>query len=531
MLRRRRLKLLGCFLACAPWGCAGLRPDQPPAPESPSSVSQASAGPQRAGPPEIEPATPVRLMAFHQEEPAAAPAPENLLPPQDGLDLAPPELLAVPPGQVYVEPPVQEMNLATALAIAGGQSPRIAIAGARYREAYFRMAASRVLWLPSLRAGASYSHHDGRLQNIEGDVFEVSRSALQGGMGLGGVAAGPPTVHGVFANFHTADAIFQPRIAEYAASARYAAARAETNDALLDVALAYLNLLRAVQQLRIAEDTRDRARQLADLTTAFAQSGEGTLADSDRARTELALRENEVTRAEESAIVASARLAELLSLDPGAPIVPLEPSVVAIDLVPCEAPLLELLATGLSNRPELAEARYLVAEAVQRYQRERFAPFIPSVLLGVSNSAFGGGTGAELNDWGDRLDYDAAAWWEIRNFGLGDRAQRNVAATRQQQASWQQVQTMDRVAREVIEAHAQVTARRRQIAVAEGAIGAAGDSYRRNVERIREGQGLPLETLQSIQALDAAHREYLRAVIEYDEAQFRLQRALGWPPQ
>jgi hypothetical protein len=32
-------------------------------------------------------------------------------------------------------------------------------------------------------------------------------------------------------------------------------------------------------------------------------------------------------------------------------------------------------------------------------------------------------------------------------------------------------------------------------------------------------------------ALDAAQREYLRAVITYNEAQFRLQRALGWPMQ
>jgi outer membrane protein TolC len=540
MLRCVRWKLLGCLFACAPLGCIGLRPDATSPPPTVQSISE----PQQPAPIAFPEATssPIRLVALRQEEqfggqPPTPPAPDNqLLPPPsdaEGGGLAPAAPLETLPAapKVYIEPPVREMNLATALMIAGGQSPRIAIAGARYREAYFRLAASRVLWLPSLRAGASYNHHDGRLQNIEGDVLEVSRSALNGGMGLGGVAAGSPTAPGVFASFHAADAIFQPRINEYAASARFAATRAETNDTLLDVAVAYLNLLRAVEQLRIAEDTRDRARQLADLTTAFAESGEGTLADADRARTELALRENEVTRAEEAAIVASARLAELLSLDPGAPIVPLEPSVVAIELVSCEAPLQELLATGLSNRPELAEARYLVAEAVQRYQRERYAPFIPSVLLGVSNSAFGGGTGSELNDFDDRLDLDAAAWWEIRNFGLGDRAQRNAAATRQQQANWQQVQTMDRVAREVIEAQAQVTARRRQIAVAEGAISAAGQSYRRNLERIREGQGLPLEALQSIQALDAAHREYLRAVIEYDEAQFRLQRALGWPIQ
>lgn len=438
---------------------------------------------------------------------------------------------AVAPNAGLAAPPIREMDLTTALTIADGQSTRIGLAAARYREAYARLSASRVLWLPSLRAGASYNHHDGRLQNIEGDVFDVSRSALNGGLGANAVAAGSPAVPGVLANFHTADAIFQPRIAEYAASARYAATRAETNDALLDVAVAYLNLLRAVQQLRIAEATRDRAQQLAELTASFAQTGAGTQADADRARTELALRQNEVARAEEASIVASARLAELLHLDPSQPIVPLEPSIVPIELAQPDAPLNELLAAGLSNRPELAEARYLVCEAVQRYQRERYAPFVPSVLLGISHTGFGGGTGSELNDFGDRFDLDAVAWWEIRNLGLGERAQRSIAATRQQQASWQHVQTMDRVAREVIEAHAQVTSRRRQIAVAESSITAAADSYRRNVERIREGQGLPIEALQSLQALDAANREYLRAVIDYNEAQFRLQRALGWPIQ
>ena len=47
--------------------------------------------------------------------------------------------------------------------------------------------------------------------------------------------------------------------------------------------------------------------------------------------------------------------------------------------------------------------------------------------------------------------------------------------------------------------------------------------------RIRGGQGLPLEVLQSIQALDQSRREYLRAVGDFDEWQFRLYHALGCP--
>ena len=70
---------------------------------------------------------------------------------------------------------------------------------------------------------------------------------------------------------------------------------------------------------------------------------------------------------------------------------------------------------------------------------------------------------------------------------------------------------------------------RRQLATAQEGIRAAERSYERNLERIQHVQGLPLEALQSIQALAQARREYLRVVVGYDEAQFRLQRALGWP--
>ena len=90
---------------------------------------------------------------------------------------------------------------------------------------------------------------------------------------------------------------------------------------------------------------------------------------------------------------------------------------------------------------------------------------------------------------------------------------------------------MDRVAREINVAHAQVRSRKGQIAVAESAVEAATESYERNTTRIKEGVGLPIETLQAIQALDQARREYVRTVVDYNAAQFRLHRALGWAIQ
>ncbi|MFP6603944.1 MAG: TolC family protein, partial [Pirellulaceae bacterium] len=76
-----------------------------------------------------------------------------------------------------------------------------------------------------------------------------------------------------------------------------------------------------------------------------------------------------------------------------------------------------------------------------------------------------------------------------------------------------------------------VKSRKERIDISKLGIKSATNAYQRDLERIHEGEGLPIEVLQSIQALDQARHEYLRSVVDYNAAQFRLQRALGWPIQ
>jgi outer membrane protein TolC len=443
--------------------------------------------------------------------------------------LAAPMPSGFPPSQERITPAENQeyISFSRALALVSGGNPQIAFADERISEAFAQLRGAKVLWLPSIRAGLSYNKHEGTLQETGGAVLDVSRTALDAGLGVQAVGAGSPAIPGVTANFRLTDAIFQPRIADQQVAARQHAATATTHDLLLFAAVAYLDLLRAFQEQAIAEETLDHAERLAELTAAFAGSGQGSQADADRAQTELAVRRNVAAQAAAETRVASARLVELLSLEPNRVLVPEEPTLVAIELVSHETEPARLVAEGLSSRPELAESRHLIAEAVERLDRERYAPLLPSVLLGVSQGGYGGGPGSTVSDFHGRFDLDAVAYWELRNFGAGEAAARQAACARVEQAKRLQVQLMDRVAREIIEARAQSESLRGQIAVAESGISVAGDSYRRNLERIRGGQGLPLEVLQSLQALDQSRREYLRAVGDYDEWQFRLYRALG----
>lgn len=419
-------------------------------------------------------------------------------------------------------------SLADVLSLADQQNPNVALARERINEAYARVDRAEALWLPSLRSGLNYNHHEGTIQDVAGNVFETTRSSFYGGIGAGAVGAGSPAVPGVVAQFHVSDALFQPKIASHQAASRQFGATAARNDTLRDTAIAYFELVRAEQNVGIAQEALGNTQKLANLTLQYAETGQGLRSDHQRMEAEVAGRQDQLVSQVEGVQVASARLAQLLHADPSVLIASGEATVAPVDVLTLEHTASEYVATGLSRRPELAEQKHLVCEANERLRREKFAPLVPSVLLGMSYGGMGGGLGSNIINSGDRWDADAVAYWEIRNLGFGERAARDETSSVVRQAQMRELALLDRVAREVTEAHAQVSQRQKRIETAKKGIVAAEQSYSLNQQRIENAQGLPIEVLQAIQALATARRNYLTAVVDYNISQFELCRAIGW---
>ncbi len=420
------------------------------------------------------------------------------------------------------------LSLGNVLHLADAQNPNVAVARERINEAYARAERAETLWLPSLRTGLNYNHHEGAIQDVAGNVFNTNRSAFGGGLGANFAGAASPTVPGLVAQFHLTDAVFQPKIAGHQASARQFGATVARNDTLRDAAVAYLELVRAEHALAISNEALLNTEKLTELTRQYAETGQGLQSDHQRSEAELALRQEELVARQEGVQVASARLAQVLHADPATTIQSGEPAVVPLNIMTLEGGPASYVATGLSRRPELAEQKHLVCEAAERLRREKYAPLIPSVLLGLSYGGMGGGLGSSIVNTNDRWDADAIAYWELRNLGFGERAARNETSSLQRQAQMRELAIMDRVAREVVEAHTQVTKRQERIELTQRGVSAAQKSYALNVQRIENAQGLPIETLQSIQALANSQRAYLNAVVDYNIAQFELSRAIGW---
>jgi len=210
--------------------------------------------------------------------------------------------------------------------------------------------------------------------------------------------------------------------------------------------------------------------------------------------------------------------------------------VVPIVLVPTEAPLEQLVSTGLLNRPELAESRFLVGAAMARWRQARLSPLLPRLDVSYSAGDFGAGRYDDHLTWGSRGDGVAQATWELHNFGLGDAARAQAQRAQVNQASFHVAEVQAQVAAEVTAAAKLAAARRRTLAAAQDGVNEAERMWTRleaaqfGVAEPRIGRLEILEPLLAVQALHQARLQYLTEVIEYNKAQFRLYWAMGQPP-
>jgi outer membrane protein TolC len=208
---------------------------------------------------------------------------------------------------------------------------------------------------------------------------------------------------------------------------------------------------------------------------------------------------------------------------------------VPISLVPADAPLDQLVGMGFLNRPELAESRALVGAAQARYRQARLDPLIPKLEVSYFAGVFGGGVNDDLSNFSGRSDGLAQAVWELHNLGAGDVARTRVRRSQFTQANTHVVELQSLVAEDVTAAARIVQARQEALDSAQKAVKQALETWRRLSEASfglggRDNRYDPLEPLLAEQALDQARLIYLKQVIEYNEAQFRLYWAMGQPP-
>jgi outer membrane protein TolC len=447
-----------------------------------------------------------------------------------------------------LKPGETPIDLATALRLAGEENPQLLLARSRLSEGVAQRQLAVAQLLPNFNLGTNYDQHRGRLQQSNGNILQVNRDALYYGLGANAVAAGTVNIPGLSYNLNVGEAWY----GYLTSRQRVRTARAETvavrNETFLRVCSAYLDLLRGDGRRAIAAKNREQAAEIARLTAVYAQKGQGRQADANRAEVELKRRDAELAQAEAETLTASARLAQLLNLDPSTRLKPIDGWVVPAPVVPDPVPLTDLLAIAMLERPELAARRSEVQTALYELSLAKVLPFSPNVIMGFSTGGFGGGSNLvsspqgfvagdgtrfrapRFDSFGGRSDFDVVVFWTFRNMGVGNLALVRAADSRVRQMRFRELEALNLVRAQVAEAKARIDARWLQIGAAEKAVRASTDAFTEDLTRIRFGQGLPLEVVDSLRLLSESRYEYLDAIVGYNRAQFQLWVALGRPP-
>jgi outer membrane protein TolC len=442
---------------------------------------------------------------------------------------------AVSPPSI-LRPEVQPIDLNTALRLAGVQNPELNVARRRVLESVALRQLAAAQFLPSLNPGMNYDTHTGNLQQSNGNILSVNRSAVYVGAGSTAIAAGSVAVPGVFLGGNTAIGVFGYLTSRQLVRQREYSNIAVRNQVFLKVTLAYSELLRAEGRLAVANQAADEVREIARLTGEYARAGQGRLADANRAASERQRRETYLKQVEAEVIAASAQLCELLNLDPSIRLHPTDAWVVPHQLVPDPIPIAELVALGLLRRPELAAQRASIIQGMLLLSGAKALPFSPTILLGFSAGGFGGGSNLVrpiFGGFGGRTDFDVAAFWTIRNLGVGNVALIRLANANLQVRRFEQLEALNMVRAEIAEAYAKTHARYAQIATNESAVKSGLLSFTQDMQRIRfrgTREVLPIELLDSFRLVADARIDYVDSIVDYNEGQFEMYVALGQPP-
>jgi outer membrane protein TolC len=445
---------------------------------------------------------------------------------------APPQLK---PGQVQPGDQAMPINLPTALQLADARPILIAAAQASLRIAVAQLQRTQVLWLPNVTAGGTWYRHDGGGTGNSGIEFIVGRDQYM-------IGAGP------FLDWTFVDLIFLPRQARDQAAARRFDVQTARNDALRTVAEAYFNVQQARGRMAGAQDAAEKARNLAERIRALSKDLTSPF-EIDRALTTLADIEREMLLRYQEWRVASADLTRELRLNPTIVAAPLEPPHLQVTLISPKEAVDELVPIGLLNRPELASQQALVRWALERIRQERLRPLMPSLIIApnaVPGAPFGtlmtGVFASDVNGkpepWVGRFDSLTMGTWELRNLGFGNRALVQERQAERQRELVELFRIQDRVAAEVVQAHARVQSAVLRIGKAETEVKEAQTTFAGNLKAISEttrfGDRLilvnrPLEAVVALQQLIRAYNNYYVSVADYNKAQFQLFWALGYP--
>src|SRR5438445_11687511 len=242
------------------------------------------------------------------------------------------------------------IDLPSTLRLAGARSLDVQLAREKLDEAHAAEESAIERFFPWVAPGVTYRRHDNLIQNTEGLIEEVHKQSYAPG---GTVAA----------QTDIGDAIFKSLEAHQLSKAARHGLDAQEQETILNAARGYFDLAAAHEAVGVAREalrvSTDYAAEIdRGVEAGIAFKGDALRVKVQRQGDEIALR-----RAEENVRLASAKLVQILHLNPTVELAPRDGSVVPLSIVSAKESLGDLVSQALAARPETQQSAALLSAA------------------------------------------------------------------------------------------------------------------------------------------------------------------------
>ena len=406
------------------------------------------------------------------------------------------------------------IDLPSALRLAGARNLDIQLAREKFAEAYATEESAIECFFPWVAPGVTYRRHNNLIQNTEGLIEEVHKQSYAPGSTIA-------------AQTDIGDAIFKSLEAHQLTKAARHGLDAQEQETILTSARGYFDLAAAHEAVGVAREALRASTDYAAQIDRAVNAGIAFKGDALRVKVQQQRDEITLLRAEENARLASAKLVQILHLDPTVELMPRDPSVVPLSIVSTKESLGDLISQALAARHETQQSAAFLSAAQHAKNGAIYGSLIPSVGGQAFFGGLGGGKDSEAGHFGESEDYVALLTWRIGPGGLLDFGNIHARQARLRGAAVTADKVIDQVANEVITSETRVQSLADQIATAKQSLSDAEEALRLGKERKEFGVGAVLETIQTQQELSRVRNDYLNIVADYNKAQYALLRALG----
>ena len=408
----------------------------------------------------------------------------------------------------------EKIDLPSVLRLAGADSVEVRIAQERLAEARAREDGTLWQMFPVISPGVTYRNHSGQLQDIVGQVTDITKSSFGAGATLQ-------------LSLEIGESTYRRLAAKQMTLAAEHRLESERRRMLLAAAEAYFELTAAQAAADLQEDAVRLASDLHRQVSAAVAAGLAAKGDEHRAFAQLTRAQIRREQARDARRGAAARLAEVVRLPVDVDLTPADRRPVAITVPGSDRKLDALVQTALARRSEIAEAERLDSAAQENLAGAKYAPLWPTLGAQVFGGGLGGSPSSARDDWGRSTDTQVTLSWRIGAGGLLDSSRVRAAEAAAAQGRLGIERIRDAVTREVVEAHAAVQATSAAVKSAQAGLKSAEDGLKLAAQRRDFAVGAVMETLQSQQDAVQARLEAVRSVADLNKARHRLKAAVG----